>query len=85
MGSASMPMRCTGRWCPGNHASGNSGGGGAMASPAHHLGVSSFSSSARTSARRSAERSSGARYYDGSARQILQGSPRRSVDGNRWS
>ena len=83
MGSASMPMRCMGRWCPGNHNSCNSSG--AMVSPARYHGAPPFSSSARTSARRSKGRSSGGRYYDGSPRQSLQGSPRRSVDGNPWS
>lgn len=75
MGSASLPMRCTGRWCPGSH---NSSGGMTSNAP-------SVSSSARALAHRSTERSSGGRYYDGSARWSLQGSPRRSFEGNPWS
>lgn len=77
MGSASMPMRCMGRWCPGSHNTSNSGGG-VMALPAKHSGTSS-------SSRRSMDHFSGVRSYDGSVRQSLQGSPRRSLEGNPWS
>lgn len=83
MGSESMPMRCTGRWCPGNHNSSNSSG--SMAGRAKHHGAPSVLSSARALARRSTDRSSSSRYYDSSARQSLQGSPRRSFEGNPWS
>lgn len=78
--SGSMPMRCA--WWPGDN-----GGDGAVFVAAPHVGtVRKYLAASSSSARTSARSSGGVRYYDGSpVGPSLNGSPRRSLEGNPWS